>query len=389
MCRNGGILAVVVRTLAVVMGLAACGRYGFSETNIEVTDAPVQVDRTFAYVIDGYSLATTKPMLHVLDVASDGALSPAVPSTHALGAQPLALKSNAAGSRLYVTSRETSSLYTLSIDPESGALVQLDQDSVGAYPDMVALHPNGRWLYVSDWSGAPRIDGFELDDNGVPSPMAGSPFTFPGISAIWIEIHPNGQWAYAVDNVSSEVHAMAISSTTGALSPLGVPGWDSFDSGAYAALIDATGRFGFIAFDLNSRFPAFTIDPATGAMSTTPGSPFDYPGANTCMNATMDRTRQRVFIADDGSGDNTLGAFRVDTSTGAPVPLLNSPYPTPDIMWSVAASPSSDDVYTTTSGSSPAILHFRADNTALLKIGEYTFPGLDRATRLALVHPLP
>jgi 6-phosphogluconolactonase (cycloisomerase 2 family) len=347
------------------------------------------VGRTFAYVIDGYSLATTKPMLHVLDVASDGALSPAVPSTHALGAKPLALNSNAAGSRLYVTSRETSSLYTLSIDPESGALVQLDQDSVGAYPDMVALHPNGRWLYVSDWSGSPRIDGFELDDNGVPSPMAGSPFTFPGISAIWIEIHPNGQWAYVVDNVSSEVHAMAISSTTGALSPLGVPGWDSFDSGAYAALIDATGRFGFIAFDYNSRFPAFTIDPATGAMSTTPGSPFDYTGANTCMNATMDRTRQRVFIADDGSGDNTLGAFRVDTSTGAPVPLLNSPYPTPDIMWSVAASPSSDDVYTTTSGSSPAILHFRADNTALLKIGEYTFPGLDRATRLALVHPLP
>lgn len=368
--------------------LAGCGRFGFEDAQLStadaVSDGPVG-GRTFAYVIDGTSVARTKTFLHVLDVADDGSLSPSAIATAEVRAKPLALRANADGSRLYVTTRDNSSLYTFAIDPQTGALTELDRQTIGMYSYMVTLHPNGRWLYATNWMSPPRVDGFELDANGVPTPLAGSPFTFVGSTAIWIDIHPNGQWAYVLDNTTSEVHAMAISQTTGALTPLAVTPWDSLDSGAYAVLIDATGKYGFISFDNNSTFPAFTIDLATGAMSTTPGSPFNYAGANTCMDAAMDRTRTKVFIADDGSGGNTLGAFRVDTTSGAPVPLQNSPFPTPDVMWGVAASPVSDDVYTTTAGSSPAILHFRADSTTVTKIGTHDVPGLDAADRLTVV----
>ena len=53
----------------------------------------------------------------------------------------------------------------------------------------------------------------------------------------------------------------------------------------------------------------------------------------------------------------------------------------------VATSPVSDDVYTTTSGAIPAILHFRADDTQVTKIDDYSFPDLAYADVIAIAHP--
>jgi len=362
------------------LALVACGRLGFDPV---LQDTTPNVPHVFAYVIDGYSAMTTKTALRIFSVNGDGALAETPSSPFELGAQAENLRGNTAGTRLYVTSGQTTSLYTLAIDAETGSLTLLDQHPTGALPEMIAIHPNGRWLYVPDWSAASRVDGFALDAQGIPSPIAGSPFAFPGAGADWIEIHPNGTWAYVIDNGTAMIHGMKIDAI-GALSPLGTPAWPTTDSSPYAALINGTGQFGFVAPDLNGGVPGFTIDSTTGALSTTPGSKFGAI-ANTCMNAAMDRSRRRLFVADDGSGLNALDAYVVDAATGGLTLLAGSPYPTTTTMWSVATSPVTDDVYTTTTRVGPAIFHFRADDTQVTKIDEYDFPGLDHASRLALV----
>jgi 6-phosphogluconolactonase (cycloisomerase 2 family) len=354
--------------------LAACGRVDFDP-----------FPHTFAYVIDGYGAGTTKTSLRILEVAADGSLTEAASSPFELGAEPENLRGNAGGTRLFVVSDETQSLYTLSIDPVSGALALLDQQIVGTAPEMIALHPNGRWLYVADWSSASRIDGFALDADGVPSAMIGSPFSFPGTYADWVEVAPSGNWAYIIDQSAHAVIRMAIASDTSALSALGGPAWPANDLSPYAALIEHTGRFGFIAPDMMGGVPGFTIDSATGALSTTPGTRFGETSANTCMNAAMDRGRGRLFLADNGGGANALDAYRVDEATGGLVELAGSPFPTAGSIWSVASSPVGDDVYTTSAEVGPAIIHFRADDTQVVKIGEYDFPNLDQADRLTLV----
>jgi hypothetical protein len=47
----------------------------------------------------------------------------------------------------------------------------------------------------------------------------------------------------------------------------------------------------------------------------------------------------------------------------------------------------SDDVYTTTTGTGPAIVHYKADRTTgIRKLSELDVPGLDAASIIALVH---
>jgi len=369
-----------VRGLCVAIVLAtACGRLGFEARSV------VPGSHTFMYVVDGYNSMNTKTTLRILEVADDGSLAEAASSPFDLGAQPFALRATDDGARLFVTSGQTEQLYVLAIDGSTGALTMIDQQPVAMYPSMIGLHPNGRWIYVPDWTGSGQIHGFEVAADGHLTAITGSPFAFTG-PFDWVEVHPNGRWAYIVDNGSGFISALAIDQSSGALSMLGVPSWDTTDPSPYAALIDATGRYGYIANDLSSGVPAFTIDTATGAMSTTPGSKFGY-AANTCMYVAMNRARTRFFLADDGSGLDALVAYRIDATTGALVALAGSPLATDNIMWGVATSPVSNDVYTTTARAIPAIRHFRADDTRVTFVDDYVFPDLAYADVIAIAHP--
>jgi 6-phosphogluconolactonase (cycloisomerase 2 family) len=358
----------------VAVGIAACGcgQPGASDRS----------GRTFAYVIDGYALATTKRSLRVFELASDGALTETAASPAELAARPHNLRGNASGDRLYVTSRETAMLYAYAIDPETGALAELGAVATGRVPEMVALGPGGRWIYVPDLDTAGELHGFALDDQGVPSPIAGSPWPAPGPRPSWIEVHPNGRWAYVVaGSFPSRVYHYFISGD-GALLPRATQSWSTQDGHSSAALIEAGGRYGFISPQTPGGIPGFTIDEASGALSTTPGSKFGSD-ANVAEHAALDRTRSLLFVAN--SGNNTLSGYSIDPDTGGLTDVVGSPV-TIDGVWAVATSPSSDHVYVTTRTSSPAILHLSAAAAGMIVRGEYDFPGLDAAGRLTLAH---
>jgi 6-phosphogluconolactonase (cycloisomerase 2 family) len=325
---------------------------------------------------------TTKTSLRIFELASDGSLTEAAVSPFELGEQPLYVRASDDGSRLFVVTWQAH-LDVLAIDG-AGALAMVGQQPVGGSPQMVSVHPNGHWIYVPAY-GSAEIDGFDLAAGGQLTALPGSPYVLSPDAFDWLEVHPNGRWAYAVDDGPELVQALAIDQSTGALSNLGVSTWFTADSDPHAAWIDATGRYGYIANDLSSGVPAFTID-ASGAMSTTPGSKFGY-AANTCIYAAMNRARTRFYLGDDGSGLNALVAYRIDAATGALTAIPGSPYPTDNVMWFVGATPVSDDVYTTTTHTRPAIRHFVVDDTQVAEREDYDFPGLDAASVLAIAHP--
>ena len=355
------------RGLAVAIALAGCGRVGF-------VDEP----HVFAYVIDGYSPTNTQPSLRIFEVGTGGALVEAASSPFELGARPSSVTGNADGTTLYVTTYDAS-LFTLAIAPTTGALTILDQDIMSGQPAMVAIHPGG-WLYVPTWGQ--EIHGFAVDADGLPSPIEGSPWTVTGAAFDWVEVHPGGAWAYAVDEGFAVVHELAVAPQTGALAALGPAPWDTNDSSPHALLLDATGGFGFVSPDLAGGIPGCTVDRVTGAMTTTPGSPFGS-SANTSLYAAMNRDRRRLFVANDGN--STLSAYRIDSVAGGLVHLAGSPFDIQAVIWGVAASPASDDVYVTTTHTQPAIVHFRADDATLTWIEPYDFPGLASASVLTLV----
>lgn len=73
-------------------------------------------------------------------------------------------------------------------------------------------------------------------------------------------------------------------------------------------------------------FSAFQVDPATGALSVVPGSPF--PAGIQVTTVATDPAGRFVYASSYSNGSaKTLYAFSVDPTTGLLTPLLNSPFP--------------------------------------------------------------
>jgi 6-phosphogluconolactonase (cycloisomerase 2 family) len=363
-----------VRLWPVIFAIAGCGRIGFD------THGPSHL---FAYVTDGFNQANTKTTVRIFAIDSAGELTETADSPFDLGTQPESIMTSPPGTNLYATSKATGSIYTLAIDADTGALSLLDIMPAGSAPEMIAFHPNGQWAYVADFGLAPRVYGYAVASDGTLSPLPGSPYIHGGGTTNWVEVHPGGQWAYALDAGSANVYPLEVMAD-GSLVALASP-WSTGDSSPWALLFETNGRFGYVSPDLGGGIPSCTVDVATGALTTTPGSKFGS-NANTSLSAAMDRARRRLYVANFGS--LTLSVFAIDAGTGALAHVPGSPASIANTVWWVGVSPSTDDVYVTTT-STPAIAHLKASDAGVVHVGDFDVPGLDRAGRIAIAQTRP
>lgn len=277
------------------------------------------------------------------------------------------------------------------INPLNGSLNPLagspfPHDSIGAAAHTVTR--SGRFLYFVQNTGTFVIGGFEIQPNGMLSPL---PPTSVPTELTSLALSPNDQFLYAV--TGTEIHGYAIGAS-GNLTELptspfpghilpGFPIGSSFFTlsgatthSAWSVLllrVDGAqiGSSGIEAFSINadgsltpahdSGIPnralggiiqhpggnfiylpgqggilAFRVDGATGSLTQVPGEPFAFP--NIPFILLLIEPRGRFLFGLDVSNEAAIVGSAIDPNSGALSPLPNSRFDTGGGQGSVVVS---------------------------------------------------
>jgi len=142
------------------------------------------------------------------------------------------------------------SMYT--IDAATGVLTSIGKIAAGLSPSSIAIHPNGKFVYVGN-SGSNDLSIYTIDATSGKLTLTG---TVAGI--LGIVIHPSGQFGY----VGTSIYT--IDTTTGALTFAGTTGAGSSPG---PSTIHPSGKFAY-GMDHNSNTVfMYSIDAATGSLT--------------------------------------------------------------------------------------------------------------------------
>jgi YVTN family beta-propeller protein len=237
--------------------------------------------------------------------ALDGHLVPMAGSPFAAGNGPSAIAMDPTGRFVYVTNSYGNSVSAYTLDRITGALTQLDADAgttgiqdfpCGPGPYRVAVHPDGRFLYVTNGlnstvslfsiattTGAlTRIDA-DAGTAGVQD--------FPVARASDVAIHPSGRSVYFTQTGNlNRVLTYSIDGATGVFTPVGT--FQPTGSNPVAITVDAAGRYAYVTNQGSNDVSVYQIDPATGALTPVAGSPFAVAGATSPVAVLVHGTVQ-------------------------------------------------------------------------------------------------
>jgi len=206
-------------------------------------------------------------------VQTSGALT-AIGTFATGGRIPASATLNSQGTLLFAPNAASGTLAVFRADP-GGALTAVPGSpfdiGTDTVPVSVALHPTKNFLYITNafvfsTPEESTLSAFQVDANGVLTPIPGTPYPTNGTSAMPARIHPTGKFLYVSNRFSNNIQAYAIDQTTGALA--NVPG-SPFATGLTpsAVEIDVSGRFLFVANADSHTVSAYSIDGGTGALA--------------------------------------------------------------------------------------------------------------------------
>jgi 6-phosphogluconolactonase (cycloisomerase 2 family) len=196
--------------------------------------------------------------------------------------------------------------------------------SIGQNPTNVAVHPSGKFVYVTTLSNA--VYGFAVQSNGSLKLVAGSPFPTQNDPEA-LAIDPTGHYLYTNDSSNAnKIDAYSINETDGALTP--VPGSpfaqtpSSCNDGGNDIAVDPSGKF-LILPQYCTGIEVFRINSANGSITQVAGSPFRIPanqGPQVAQSVAIDPLDRWVFIdaqyCHSGCG-NITETYALNAQTGA------------------------------------------------------------------------
>ena len=185
----------------------------------------------------------------------------------------------------------------------------------------VALDPSGKHVYMSGGFGLPgRMCGFVID----PVTQAWTPVTTPGATPVAVgsnprvvAIEPSGRFVYVAGDLDGTISGFAIDQVTGVPTPLPGSPFATGGSLPIPVVIDRSGRFMYVGQSVGSfdgSIAVFAIDATTGALSHIPGSPFPNV-ANFGRIAALALSPDGRFLFTGGSA---LATYSVNPVTGVP-----------------------------------------------------------------------
>lgn len=186
----------------------------------------------------------------------------------------------------------------------------------------VAASPDGRSLYVTDFSGDPTSTVSQYDIHpltGVISPK--SPATVAAPGAWGIGVAPNGRSVYVTDISDNTVLQFTVEPITGNLSPktpasvaAGGPGSDPFN-----VAFTPDGRSAYVT-TFNSGVAQYDIDPVTGNLS--PKIPATVAAGSTPEGIAVSPDGRSAYVTNINSG--TVSQYDIDPVSGALSPKTPS-----------------------------------------------------------------
>lgn len=182
----------------------------------------------------------------------------------------------------------------------SGGALTLSTNSpykAGVKPSAITSDPTNRFVYVTDFASNQLI-GYTVQGGSTLQFLINGPFRTGG-EPNSIAIDPRGKYMYVANELDSTVTAYVIDLTTGTPSTaVNVTGSqiNSTDTTPVALVVDpALGRFVFTANQLGNSISGFRLDPTTGALVPTLNTP--YPtGAKPSALATVPHGQHSLQI---------------------------------------------------------------------------------------------
>ena len=218
----------------------------------------------------------------------NGVLTPVPGSPFASQRRPRSVKVHPSGRFLYASNAYDNSITAYAIDQTSGALSPLPGSpygtgeegdlapellrtldappEAGGIPYTLAIHPSGRFLYVTNWLGA-SLSLFAINaQSGALTPLKGNPMR-TGSSPYAVTVHPSGRFVYVTSWDAQAVFGYAVDQVSGQLaelpgSPFYAPAENPID-----LTFNAAGTLAYVVQSGANAIALFAVDPASGFLT--------------------------------------------------------------------------------------------------------------------------
>jgi 6-phosphogluconolactonase (cycloisomerase 2 family) len=230
----------------------------------------------------------------------------------------------------------TLSAFTIDLVTNPGALSAISGSPFatpdGNNTDQIAASPDGKFLFAAGQSGS--VYAYAINSGtGALTSVSGSPFPAGSGNAIrTIAVDPFGRFLYAHGD-NSLVYAYTINAGTGALttvsgSPYGAGNNVDATNGAYGGVIvHPSGLFLYVAAAGDNNVHGFSINQTTGGLTQVSGSPFSVSGGGlTAPFAVAVDPTGAYFFTKGETGTSYLAGLSIDLATGALTTVPGSPF---------------------------------------------------------------
>ncbi len=209
-------------------------------------------------------------------------------------------------------------------DPQTGNLTRLAEVATGGNgPCHLAVHPNGRWLYVAHYdSGQVSLLPIAADGRVAPPTQV----LTAGIKAHMTMIAPDGRFLFVPCLGNDAVKVFRIDPATGALSPnqpasANVPA----GSGPRHIVFHPNRKWAYVINELAATVTSFTYDAANGVLSnpqTITSLPAGYTGRKWAAHILVAADGRHLYASN--RSHNSIAIFTLDPQTGRPALAANT-----------------------------------------------------------------
>jgi 6-phosphogluconolactonase (cycloisomerase 2 family) len=277
--------------------------------------------------------------------ASTGAVTNNLPALALASYQPNDVVVDPIRNNLYTTSEKFDFVIPMSYDGATGALTPRQARLCGDRPVALAIDKGARFVYSAN-KGGNNVSCFVITDPATGGLSAGPTNVSAGAGPVALSLDPDGKSLYVLSETSQTVGQFSIDSLTGvvnaseSLTTRSTPSGIAFASPPPALRL--VPRFVHVAASSSDEAPAYTIAPATGALTELP-SP---AGTNQRpISAATDSRHRYFYVASQTS--HTIDGFSIDPLTGA-LASIGAPGSTIGVPTHVAIEPSGRFLYATT-----------------------------------------
>lgn len=272
-----------------------------------------------------------------------GLLSPLTSASIATEGRPASLASSPNGHNLYaIAQTEAGGSIAQFAIAKDGSLQTLTPPSVPvAYPTSIAVSPNGRFAYVTDFEGDGSVAQFSIGPDGALTPL--SPASVPVEGATAVAISPDSRFAYVVDGEATGYVWQFEVSSDGTLQPLS-PASIQVGFKPYGLAISPDGDNVYV-IENDKRLIQLAVA-ADGTLSLL--SPESAASADYVVSIAVSPDGGKL-IATEVPGEEAAGVLQSFErhSSGTLTSTATIAAPTGSMPWALAISPDGQNVYVT------------------------------------------